>query len=154
VKAEDWTRSLQSELKKRGPKEGYDIISNQDVEIAERDAVLKVRPDVAWTKNGKLEIIFEIDQYSRDQYQKTIFGSMLQGLILAKQKSAKFVEIVPKNTENGRKAHVVSRILKEEFNDLPEFCVIQVRKSDKPSAVRHAKYDLKTQLDRLLRAKS
>jgi hypothetical protein len=99
-------------------------------------------------------MIFEIDQYSRDQYQKTIFGSILQGLILAKQKNAKFVEIVPKNTKNGRKARDVSRILKEQFNDLPEFCVIQVRKSGKPSAVRHAQYDLKTQLDRLLQAKT
>jgi hypothetical protein len=53
MKAEDWTESLESELRKRGPKEGYDVISNRDVEIAGRDATLKMRPDVRGRKMAR-----------------------------------------------------------------------------------------------------
>jgi hypothetical protein len=153
MKAQDWTRILQLYLKNRGRREGYDIKLGEEMEILSKKESLKVRPDVIWTKDGKPEIIFEIDQFTRGNYQKTIYGSMLQGLVFAKQEGARFVEIVP-NTENGRKACTISEILKEQYENLPEFCVIPVRKSNKPSAPRHARHHLKKQLDKLLHAET
>lgn len=148
MKAQDWTRILQSYLRNRGPKEGYNI-GRAEMEIVSKKGSLKVRPDIVWTtKDGKPKIIFEIDQFTRGNYQKTIYGSMLQGLVLAKPEGARFVEIVP-NTENGRKACTISEILKEQYENLPEFYVIPVRKSNKPSAPRHAIYHLKKQLEKV-----
>jgi len=148
MRAQDWTDILQKELELRGQKEGFETKPNKETKI---ENALKVKPDMMWIKDGKTEIIFEIDQFPVN-YQKTVYGSMLQGLVLAKQQGAKFVEIVP-NDRVGKKAHIIAEILKNQFNDLPEFHVLKVRKSDKPSAMRHAQYHLKIQLDKILGAK-
>ena len=148
MRAPDWTDTLQKELELRGQKESYETKPNKEIKI---ENTLKVKPDMMWIKDGKIEMIFEIDQFPVN-YQKTIYGSMLQGLVLAKQQGAKFVEIVP-NDRVGEKARIIAEILKNQFNDLPEFHVLKVRKSDKPSAMRHAQYHLKTQLDKILGAK-
>jgi hypothetical protein len=152
MKAQHWTKAVQKELDTLGQKMGYEIESGKEMRVETAKDSLKVRPDIVWWKNGEPKIIFEIDQFSRG-YQKTIYGSLLQGLVLAKHKGAKFVEIVPNDT-SGEKACRISEILKMEFNDLPEFTVIKTRKSEAlDSADRHAKYDLKKKLDEIHAAK-
>ena len=156
MEAQYWTDAVQRELRKKGKDFGYNVnLSGKEMEIIGSKEPLKVRPDIVWSKDGKAKIIFEIDQFIKPGYDKTIYGSMLQGLVLAKQKGARFVEIVPKD-ENGWKACMMSEILRKQFKEnMPEFCVIRVRKSKaKESADRHAKYDLKRSLDKMLTAKN
>jgi len=155
MKASDWTVAVQNGLKKQGKDRNFDAdLSGTKMEITGGKKPLDVRPDIVWSRNGKIGIVFEIDQFKQG-YKKTIYGSMLQGLVLAKQKGARFIEIVPRD-ENGKKACIISAVLKNEFKEaLPEFCVIQVRKSKaENSAKDQAIYDLKKQLDKLLRPKA
>jgi len=155
MEAQKWTDAVQRELRKKGEDFGYDVdLSGTEFVITGSKKPFKVRPDIVWSRDGKARIFFEIDQFSKIGYDKTIYGSMLKGLVLAKQEGARFVEIVP-NDENGWKACMMSEILKKQFKEeMPEFCVIRVRKSKVlTSADKHAKYVLKQKLDEVLAAK-
>jgi len=150
MKPKEWTATLIDELKLRCKREGYKIREPKlmEIKIDSNRKPLRIIPDSVWVKNNGSTIIFEINQFTGGNYQKTIYGSMLQGLILAKQIGAMFVEIVTKD-KNGEKASTICETLKHQYKDLPRFHVIQV--SNRFSARKHVQWSLKTQLDALMR---
>ena len=91
-------------------------------QIGRGDSAISLRPDVVWSKNGNYRIIFEIDTGSRDKYQKSIYGSMLSGVILSKEKKAKFVQIVPRSPRgtkgSAEKAKRIAKIIRKELKEL------------------------------------
>jgi hypothetical protein len=151
MEAQCWTYAIQQKLKKIGKEKGYKTNrSGKDIPMSKGKKDFTVRPDIIWEKDGRIEMIFEIDQFTKPGYSKTIYGSMLQGLLLAKHYTAKFIEIVPKD-ENGRKACMISEKLENMFKAaLPQFCVIRVQKSNaRINPKGHTGWNLKQKLDQI-----
>jgi hypothetical protein len=118
-----WTKTIKSILKKKGKRNGFDL-NNSEKKIEIKKG-LSVKPDVVWSKNGKFRYIFEIDTGARDIYPKTIYGSILSGIILAKFKEATLIEITPRSP-NGKKAKLIVELLKEYFGHSLPVYVIEV----------------------------
>lgn len=120
----DWTKSVKKTLKAKGKQAGFSVPQREKAFVL---GGLKIQPDVVWYKNGRINCIFEIDIFNGGYYQKTIYGSMLSGIVMAKNYKAKFVEIVQNKTQNGKKAVQITKLLKEQFgSSLPDIVVIKV----------------------------
>jgi len=121
-----WTRYIRIALINKGKQLEYDTtLSNKDNIIEAGDYSVKLRPDIVWSKHSTIRYIFEIDTGARDVYQKTIYGSILSGIVMAKQRNAVFIEVVPRSP-SGKKALAIVEILKNEFESLPTFHTVQI----------------------------
>lgn len=139
--ATEWTTIVRDVLRNKGKQLHYD---RQNIE--ERLTLVKglnIQPDVLWIKNNKIKVIFEIDAFTRGEYQKTIFGSMLSGIVLAEVKNAKFIEIVPKGARNSQKAKLIAKLFKKYFHR--NIYVIEVPRNQR---YRHMQYNLSKELKR------
>jgi hypothetical protein len=138
--ATEWTNMVRDVLRNKGKQFGY-----EKQLIEERKAMTKglnVQPDVLWIKNNKIKVIFEIDTFSRGDYQKTIFGSMLSGIVFAEIKNAKFVELVPKGDPSSQKAKLIAKLFKKYFHRT--IYVIEVPRNQR---YRHIHYNLTKELE-------
>jgi hypothetical protein len=156
MKAQDWTEAVQRKLKKLGKEKGYGTgKSGKRISMPDGKKDFKMQPDVVWEMDGKIKVIFEIDQFPKQGYIKTICGSILQGMLFAKYYAAKFVEIVP-NDENGRKACRISAKFKNMFEEaLPQFCVVRVQKSEaRANPKNHTQWDLEQKLKQIMDLKN
>ncbi len=136
--ATDWTNMVRDALRNMCNKQSHE-------ERLKLNTGLSIQPDVLWKdKNEKIKVVFEIDSFTRGDYQKTIFGSMFSGVILAKEKNVKFVEIVPKGAKNSKKAKQIAKSFKKHFHE--NIYVIEIPNNRN---YRHIQYNLKNELSRL-----
>src|SRR3989344_8548246 len=85
-------------LKKLGRDRGFETgKSNKTLKEFKEKENYEIRPDVVWEKDGKIKCIFEVDKGAYDKYPKTIFGSMLGGIVLSKYMKCVFYEVTFKN---------------------------------------------------------
>lgn len=139
--ATKWTTMVKKVLRNKGKQFGYEKQLSEERKVMTKG--LNIQPDVLWIKRDKLKVIFEIDTFSRGDYQKTIFGSMLSGIVFAKIKNAKFIEIVPRGDKNSKKAKLIAKLFKKYFHRT--IYVIEVPRNQR---YRHMQYNLTKELKR------
>ena len=119
----NWTKYIRKALINKGKNLRYETNkSNKNIHIKNSEPI---RPDIVWKKDDKIKIVFEIDTGARDIYPKTIYGSMITGILLAKQKNCKFVEVTPKGS-NGKKATSLLKLINSQFQKVPKSYVVQI----------------------------
>lgn len=126
----NWSEIVRKAVINKGISNGFDVSqSNRQLDIHTTQGSLAIRPDVIWKKGNKIKYIFEIDTGAYGNYQKTIFGSLLTGILLAKKYDCVFVEIVRKESsalnDNSKKAKKIESLFKQ-FYKSPKFHVISV----------------------------
>lgn len=142
----EWTTHITKVLRNKAKREHYDC-SNFE-ETLEVDG-LRIRPDVIWSKNGKRCVIFEIDTGAGDTSQKSIYGSILSGIVLAKRYRCIFIEITPK-CQAGEKAEFISKIIKKIFRDsLPTFYTLQISRLSGKCVYENIQKSITTELKNL-----
>jgi hypothetical protein len=113
-----WTKIIVDKLKAKGKENGYDVSrSGKDIPV-DLDSKLNLRPDVVWEKGGEIYALFETDTGAHNTYQKTAWGSMLGGIVLAKRYNCRFIQITPKDRV-GDKTVLMAKTIKEYFKSLP-----------------------------------
>ena len=118
----DWSWNVQAVLRTVGKELGmFRFISDTDTGFEESVDLkngLRIRPDVLWKdSDGRIKVIFEIDTYSSTSYPKTIYGSMLGGIIMAKEMEAEFVEVVREGMKISRKAELIAELFNKHFKE-------------------------------------
>ncbi len=97
----------------------------------------RIKPDVVWKKDGKIRYIFEVDRGAYDNYPKTIYGSMLVGIILSKFYDCTFYEITFKSP-NSKKVMRILKLFKKYVIDSKKIKLIIVPyRKPTPSARRN-----------------
>ena len=109
-----WTDNVTKALKNKGEKNGgYDVsLSNKTLPSK---YLPNTRPDVVWQKGRRLRYLFELDQHGSN-YQKTIYGSMLRGLILAQEFDLHFVQVIPNDERHAMKIQQTLQAFKKLFH--------------------------------------
>ena len=118
-----WTTEIKRIIRNKGEQAGFNV----DKQFEERLNIngLKIQPDVIWRKENRVRCVFEIDTFSNDYYAKTIFGSILGGIIMARVKDAEFIEIVKNRTHNGSRAEQMIELIKRYLGSLPKIhCIL------------------------------
>ena len=124
-----WTLMIRKILVNKGKLKGYEVDSDKQQDLKTPKDNYKIRPDIIWKKDGKIKAIFEIDTGAYGIYPKTIFGSMLTGILMAKKYNCKFVEVVRrdsrKEADNSYKAEKIASLFKSQFKS-PNIYVLPI----------------------------
>lgn len=125
-----WTSLIKKALLAKGEQLGYDTSnSNKKITLKTEEGDYEIRPDVVWEIDNKKKVIFEIDTGAYGNYPKTIFGSMLTGILMAKKFECTFVEIIPrlsnKSNDNSFKAKKIASLFKKSFES-PKFFILDM----------------------------
>lgn len=132
---------VKEELKKLGTNREYDT-SNSGNEIPSlRKKGYKIKPDVIWEKDNRIQYIFEIDQGARGNYPKTIYGSMLTGIILSKIYDSVFYEITF-SASNSEKVKKILELYKKYILNSDKIRLIILPYRNLNSAKRNYYWDL------------
>ena len=105
----------------------------------------RIKPDVIWEMGERIKYIFEVDKGAYDNYPKTIYGSMLTGIILSKIYDCVFWEVTFKS-KNSEKVKKVLELFKKNIFNSNRIRLIILPYRDSNSAERNYYYGLSKEI--------
>ncbi|MBU0460540.1 MAG: hypothetical protein KJ771_07070 [Nanoarchaeota archaeon] len=134
------------ELKKLGENKEFKTDKSGKEIISLKKEGYRIKPDVVWEKEGKIKYIFEVDKGAYDNYPKTIYGSMLTGIILSKKYGWVFYEVTFKS-KNSEKVKKILELFKKNILNSKKLRLIILPYRNLNSAERNYYWDLSKEIE-------